>query len=171
MDYTNLWKVLEELYNELTKNRVTIPREFMDDLKSVKTLINIYKVDTSTVNVATEIELLLEKIESNLLYLAESDIGKEYAEKWLKKIYEARKKGLGTRTTLPSRFVTGVPKNEHWIRIKISDLIKDKDLDVLLDKFNLSSKIQKDEYLLVHGKEQNVKNFIKEIGKKIRKKS
>jgi hypothetical protein len=171
MDYTDLWKVLEELYNELTKKEVTVPQEFMNDLKSVKTLINIYKVDTTTLNVATEIELYLEKIESNLLYLAESDIGKEYAENWLKKIYEARKKGLSTKTTLPSRFVSGVPKNEHWIRIKTTDLIKDQDLEVLLDKFNLSSKIQKDEYLLIHGNEQNVKNFLKEVGKKIRKKS
>lgn len=170
MGYVNLWKVLEELYNELSKTGVTIPRGLVDDLKSVKTLINIYKVDITALNVVTEIELYLEKIESNLLYLAESDLGKEYAEEWLKKIYEARKKGLNKRTTLPSRFVSGVPKNEHWIRIKTADLIDDQDLEVLLDKFKLSSKTQKDEYILIHGEEKNVQNFIKEVGKKIGKK-
>ncbi len=63
-----------------------------------------------------------------------------------------------------------MPKNEHWIRIKTSGLIDDQELEVLLDKFNLSSKTQKDEYILVHGMKMNVQKFIKEIGKKIRKK-
>lgn len=170
MDYTKLWKVLEALYNELIKRGVILPREFMDDLKSAKTLINIYKVDTSTVNVATEIEVYLEKIESTLLYLAESDIGKEYAEKWLQRVYEARREGLTTKTTRPSKFVAGVPKNEHWIRIKTSDLISNQELEALLEKYKLSSKSQKDEYRLIHGSEKNVQNFLKEIGKKIRKK-
>jgi len=170
MDYIIVWKVLEELYNELSKTRTTIPRELVEDLKSVKTLINIHKVDETTLNIATDIEFNLEKIESNLLFLAESDLGKECAEKWLKKIYEARKLGLIKKTTVPSRYISGVPKNEHWIRIKTSGLINDKELEVLLDKFNLSSKTQKDEYILVHGMKMDVQKFIKEIGKKIRKK-
>jgi hypothetical protein len=169
MDYLNLWQVLEELYNTLLKKGVTLPREIMDDLKSVKTLINIYKVDVTTLNVATEIEIYLEKIESNLLYLAESDIGKAYAEKWLKKIYEARRSEVEKRKTYQARFISGVPKNEHWIRIKTSDLMKDQDRKRLLDKFNLSSKPQNDEYVLIHGKEENIRKFIKEVGKKIKK--
>ena len=67
MDYIIVWKVLEELYNELLKTRITIPRELVKDLKSVKTLINIHKVDETTLNIATDIEFNLEKIESNLL--------------------------------------------------------------------------------------------------------
>ncbi len=42
MDYIILWKVLEELYNELSKTRTAIPRELVDELKSVKTLIYIH---------------------------------------------------------------------------------------------------------------------------------
>ena len=169
MDYLNLWQVLEELYNTLLKKGVTLPREIMDDLKSLKTLINIYKVDVTTLNVATEIEIYLEKIESNLLYLAESDIGKAYAEKWLEKIYEARRGEVEKRKTYQARFISGIPKNEHWIRMKTSDLMKDQDRKRLLDKFNLSSKPQNDEYILIHGKEENIRKFIKEVGKKIKK--
>ena len=170
MDYLNLWQVLEELYNTLLKKGITLPREIMDDLKSVKTLINIYKVDVTILDVATEIEMYLEKIESNLLYLAESDLGKAYAEEWLEKIYEARRNRDVKRNTYQTKFISGVPKNEHWIRIKTADLMKEQDRKRLLAKFNLSSKPQKDEYILLHGKEENIRKFIKEVGKKIRKK-
>lgn len=170
MEYINLWKVLEELYNDVSKKGVTIPRELMADLKSTKTLMNIYKVDKTTLNISTDIEVYLAKIESSLLFLAETDLGKECADEWLERIYEARKKEFKDRPTIPSRFVAEVPKSEHWIRLKTSGLIGDKALKVLLAKFNLSSKKQEDEYLLIYGKKQNVQDFIKEVSKKIGKK-
>jgi len=169
MNYEYLWKTLEELIGELTRNGVTVPRELVDDLKSAKTLINIHKVDPTVLDIATEIELYLGKIESNLLYLAELDVGKEYADECLRRIYDARRRGMGEQVAVTPRFVSGVPKGEYWIRIKASDLISEGDLGELLEKLNLSSKPQRNGYLLIHGKEENVKALIKEVGEKIGK--
>lgn len=169
MNYEYLWKVLEELIVEFTKKGFTIPRELVDNLKSAKTLISIYNVEPTSLDVATEIELYLENVESNLLYLAESDIGKEYADECLRRVYEARGKGLSDKVMTPSRFVSGVPKGEHWIRIKASGLINDRVVGKLLEKHSLSSKPQENGYLLVHGKEEDVKAFIKEVSEKLGK--
>lgn len=170
MNYEYLWKVLEELILELKNKGVTVPPELVEDLKSAQTFISRYRTEPTALHIVTEIELYLEKVESNLLYLAGSDVGEEYADECLRRIYEARRKGLSEKTTVTSRFVSGVPKGEHWIRIKVSDLISDRELGELLEKLGLSSKPQENDYLLIHGKEENVKAFIKEVSEKIRKK-
>lgn len=170
MNYEHLWKVLEELFVELMKKGVAVPEELLDDLKSAKTLITIYNTDPTALEAATQIEMYLNNVESNLLYLTESDLGKKYADKYLERIYEARQKGLGEKVTVPSKFVSGVRKDEHWIRIDISDLVNGREIDKLLKKLSLSSKPQEDGYMLVHGKEENVKAFVKEISEIIKKK-
>jgi hypothetical protein len=71
---------------------------------------------------------------------------------------------------VPSTFVTGVPKGAHWIRFKISDLIDDEEMDLLLEQLKLTSAMQEDGYHLIHGKEENVKAFVKEVSEKIRDK-
>lgn len=170
MNYEYLWKVLEEIIVELNKKGVTVPQELVDDLRSSKTLINIHRTDPTILEIATEIELYFEKVESNLLYLAESDIGEEYANSCLKKIDEARKKGLIEKTTATSRFVSGVPKGKQWIRISISNLVSDKEMEGLLKELNLSSKPQDDGYLLIYGKDEDLKVFIRKLRKIIGKK-
>ena len=170
MDYERLWKILEALMVELTKKGVTIPQELVNDLKSVKTLISIYKTEPRSLNIVTEIELYLGKIEPNLLYLAESDVSKEYVDEWIKKTISARIEKKDEQTVAKTRFVSGISKGEYWIRIKTSGLINEGELDELLKKFNLSSEMQENGYLLIRGKEPNVKSFVKKVGEKIGKK-
>jgi len=168
MNYELLWKTIEELMVELADRGVTIPQDLMDDLKSAKTFISIYKTDPSALDVMTEVALYLDKIEPNLLYLAESEVGKKYASAWIKKISDARLEKAET-IIVPSKFVAEIPKGEHWIRIKTADIISDDNLRELLRNLNLSSKSQDDGYLLIYGKEENVKSFIREVGRKIGK--
>lgn len=169
MNYEHLWKVLEELSTELTKKGITVPQELIDDLKSAKVYISIYKTNPTKLNLSEEIEIYMENVESNLLYLAESDVGKDYADKWLKKIYRARTEKVPEPTSVATGFVTAIPKGEHWIRINLSGLMDDKDVRELVKMLNLSSMPQENGYLLVHGKEECIKTFVKKIGEKIGK--
>jgi hypothetical protein len=41
---------------------------------------------------------------------------------------------------------------------------------MLLEKLGLKSAMQEDGYLLIHGKKENVKTFVKEVSEKIRNK-
>jgi hypothetical protein len=111
--------------------------------------------------------MYLEKVEANLLYLAESDIGEEYAREYLKKVTEARMKGLQEKTTVKPSFVSGVPKDKHWIRINVSELISVEELDALIERHSLSSKLQENDHLLVYGNKADVKEFITAISDKI----
>jgi hypothetical protein len=170
MNYEYLWKALEELIVELRKKLVTVIPELVDDLKSAQTLIKIYRTDPTAIEVATDIERYLENVEANLIYLARSDVGTEYGEDCLKRLHEARMKGLRETAKVPTTFVSGVPKGAHWIRFKISDLIDDEEVNMLLEKLGLKSAMQEDGYLLIHGKKENVKTFVKGVSEKIRNK-
>ena len=90
MNYESVWRLLEGLMVELKAKGIAIPQEAVDDLKSAKTLTSIYKTESVTSNVASDIALYLDKVEPSLLSLAESEIGKEYAEEWQNRIYKAR---------------------------------------------------------------------------------
>jgi len=170
MNYEYVWTVLENLILELRTKGVTIPQELVNDLKSAQTFIKIYGTEPTAVEIGTEIAMYMDKLEANLVYLAESDIGEKYADECMSRISKARIKGLREKTTVKTRFASGVPKGDHWIRIDTSDLINEEEIDTLIEKFKLSRKAQENGYLLVHGKEKNVKALIKEIGKKIGKK-
>ncbi|MFH0749116.1 MAG: DUF2096 family protein [Candidatus Bathyarchaeota archaeon] len=169
MDYEKLWETLETLMIELAEKRVQIPQEFKEDLKSAKTFISIFQTDPSDLTVVTEIELFLGKIEPSLLYLAESDVNPEYADEWVKKINDARVGQQTERVSATSKFVSGASMGEHWIRIKALGLINDKELRELSEKFSLSCETQENGYLLIRGKEENVKSFVKEVGERIKK--
>ncbi len=169
MNYEYLWKILEELMAELAKKGITIPQELVDDLKSAKLYISIYKTNPTELNLGENIEIYMKNVESNLLYLAESDVGKDYAHMWLKNIHQAHMEKV-PEAVATSRFVTGVPKGEHWIIINLSGLMDNKDVNELLKTLNLSGTPQKNGYLLVHGKEEYLKTFVKKVRMKIVKK-
>jgi len=168
MNYESVWRLLEALMVELKAKGLAIPQEAVDDLKTAKTLTSISKTESTSANVASDIAFYLEKVEPSLLSLAESEMGIEYAEEWQKRIYKARRQAP-EKVAVSSRFVTGISKGEHWIRIKISDLIADSDLAESAKKLNLSCKQQDDGYLLVYGNKENVKTLIREVSSRIGK--
>ena len=170
MNYEPAWKVLEALILDLKKKHIIVLPNLIDDLKSAQTLINIYKTEPTALEVATQIETYLETLESNLLYLAGSDVGEDYANTWLRRLYEARMQGGSEKPPGRTRFVSGVPKGEYWIRIQLSDLISDEEVDNLLEQRGLTSKAQANGYRLIYGKKESVTAFIKEVGEKLRRK-
>ena len=170
MNYEYLWKVLEQIITDLRQRGVTVPAELVDDLKSAQTYISIAKTDPTALEILTDIEMYLDKVESNLMYLAQTDLGEAYVKERLKRISEARRNGLREAAPVKSKFVSGVPKSDHWIRLQASDLISEADLTSLIQQFQLSTKPQEDGYLLIHGKQENIKALLKEVTSKISKK-
>ena len=170
MNYEYLWKVLEELLVDLAKKGVVVPEEHLKDLRSAKTLVSIYNTNPDAHEIETQIESYLSSVESNLLYLAESELGKNYVDKFLEKVNKSRQKGLEEKAPTASKFVSGVRKGEDWVRIDIAGLIAHEELNGLLEKLTLTSKPQEDGYVLIHGKEENIRLLLKEISERIKKK-
>lgn len=167
MNYEHIWKVLEELIVEFGKKGIKVPKQYMDDLKSALTFIRIHNSEPSDSNVIAEIERYIDTVEINLLSLAETEQGAKYADECMRRIYDARMKGVNGKIIVPTKFVAGVPKGDHWVRIQVTDLLTTKELDQLLSTHQLSSKPQENGYVLIHGSQENVKALIRAMSQKL----
>lgn len=169
MGYEQWWKTLENLIAEFRKKQVTIPPEVMTSLRSAKTMISVYNADSSYLESIPTIENYLINVESNLMNMAKEKFGQDYMERWIKKLEDARKEAEPKAEAATSRFVPGLPRGEHWIRVLPSDDILKKDVEKLAGELGLSFKTQKDGYMLVYGTKDKVRDFVKKIAEKCRR--
>jgi hypothetical protein len=169
LNYDYIWKTLDELLIELRKKGVSVPQEVVDDLKSARTLISIYKADSASSDAATQIEEYVRRVESYVLYLAEADLGNEYAEDCLKRIGEAWAM-VRLERSMPqsSKFISGVPRGVYWIRLKTKDTINRGELEELVSSLELTLKQQEDDYVLISGKQETIKVLLKRVAENIR---
>ncbi|MCW3986157.1 MAG: DUF2096 domain-containing protein [Candidatus Bathyarchaeota archaeon] len=168
MGYEQWWKTLENLITELRKKQVTISTEVMTSLRSAKTTINIYKADPSRLESIPVIENYLMTVESNLINRAKERFGQAFIERWIKKLEKARREENLKAETATSRFIPGLPKGKHWIRVSTSDDILKENVEKLAGELGLSCKMQKDGYVLVYGSKEDVKDFVKKMAKEYR---
>jgi hypothetical protein len=170
MGYQQWWETLESLIAEFRKRQAPVSADIMTSLRSAKTMINVYKVDITHSESIPMIERYLVDIESTLINTAKEKLGPACAEEWLGKLDKARKQREDAEAeTAASRFITGVPRNGHWIRVLTSDDLLKEDVERLADGLKLSHKTQKDGYVLVHGDEEKVKEFVKKMAEKCRR--
>ncbi len=168
LNYEYLWKALETLAMELKGVGLDV-QETIQDLKSAKTLFTSQQADPDS-PIAVEAQLYMDKAEANLLSLAESCQGKKYADNWLRTIEEARQKGMGENPQPVRSFVPGVPKGQDWVRIKMGDVVNAKDIQETASRLGLECRPHESKSVLVYGKSDEIKRFIKEIAEKVRPK-
>lgn len=175
VNYSSIAKTLEEFLKELNDKEIPIPPHVITDLKTGRSVVNIYNrmPDDTDHDTISDIELkariAFQTVEMNLLSLADEVLGREYAEEWQRKISAAYEDETEVPETsddaLPgqSPYITGVPKGEYFIRIKSSELAEVKGLDGLLNNYGLTANTQADGYLLIYGRKEDVSAFLKEI--------
>lgn len=168
MGYEQWWKTLESLIAEFRKKQITIPEEVMSSLRSAKTMIKVYNADPSRVETIPTIEGYLLNVESSLINMAK-EVGEDFMEGWIRKVEEARKEKEPKVEAPTRRFIPGLPKGKHWIRVLPSDDVLKEDVEKLAGKLGLSCKLQKDGYLLVYGDREKVKDFVKGMAEKTRR--
>jgi len=166
MGYGEAWKVLADLITELRKRGETIPPHIMNDLRSAKTMIQILKADPTHTENLPRIETYLENVESYLVFTAQEKFGSDYAEEWIKKLDKARR-AREEEEEATSRFVPGLPRGKYWVRVQVSESMSKNDIKRLAKESKLSSKMQKNGYMLVYGDVEKVKLFVKKMSKKL----
>ena len=167
MTYEETWKVLADLLTELRKKGETIPTDVMKDLRSAKTMIQILKADPSHIENIPRIETFLGNVESHLIFVAQEKFGSSFVDQWMEKLEKARKAIEKEGETAP-RFVPGLPRGEHWVRVKVSKDMPRKGIEKLAEEKNLSHKMQKNGYMLVYGDSKGIKSFVKTVAEKFR---
>lgn len=168
MDYEAVWKVLEEIVIELRKKGVNTPSNVMNNLKSAKILIKVQEASESDGGeTAPKIEQYLGSIEAYLVTEAQNRFPPARIDSWLKQIEKA---SCGTCQTYilskntekaETRFITGVPRDQKWVRVKPLSNLPGEKLKQLAQKANLSFREEQDGHLIFHGNGENIKKFVK----------
>jgi hypothetical protein len=167
--YQQWWKTLETLIATFRQRRLDIPPDIMTSLRSAKTLISVYGADTARPETLPMIESQLLAVESTLINTAKDTFGAAFADEWLRKLDRARNEEESPADTPAARFVTGLPRDEHWIRVLPSDTLLREDVERLAAAVQLATSIQADGYILVHGREDRVRDFIRKMAEKCRR--
>ena len=163
MRYEETWKVLADLITEIRKKGEVIPASVMNDLRSAKTMIQIFKADPSHVENIPRIETYLENVEVYLISVAQEKFGSEFVEHWMGKLGVARKRISGEEVKVVSRFVSGLPRGKCWVRVQVSEDTPQEDIENLAEENGLLHKMQENGFVLVYGEDESVKSFVKRL--------
>jgi len=169
MGHEEVWKTLNDLIIEFRKKGETIPSEVMADLRAAKTLMHVLKAGpTKKENVPT-IEMYLGNVESHLIFAAQAKFGSEFVNQWMKKLRAAREKpDVKVPAETASKFVPGLPRGQHWVRVQVSQETPKEEIEELVEENGLACKMQDDGYMLVYGEGEKLKRFIKRTAAKLR---
>jgi len=171
MGYEAVWKVLEEIVIELRKKGVATPPNVMNDLKSAKVLIKVLDAsERDRGDTAPKIEQYLGSVEAYLVTEAQKTFPPAHIDAWLRRIEEAncdmcqtcgvRKE---TKEKVEEKFVTGVPRDQKWIRVEPLARLPAEKLKQLAGETSLFFREEKDGHLIVYGSAENIKRFVKRM--------
>jgi hypothetical protein len=162
MGYSAVWKVLEKIITEFRKKELPVPERVMNDLKAARTMIKIMNADEGHGETSQKIEEYLGSVEAYLVTEAEKHFAPEHIDNWLKRLEIANCETCEENAE-ESRFIAGVPRDQKWLRIEpLSNLPLEK-LKQLAKETNLSTSVQEDGRLLVNGKTEDLKEFVKKM--------
>jgi hypothetical protein len=162
MGYTATWRILEDIIIELRKKGVTIPSNVMTDLKSAKLMINISQAEGSTGEVTQKVEEYLANVEGYLITEAEKTFGSERVDEWLRRLEAAICEVCEVKEQ-EDKFILGVPRGQKWIRVEPIQSLPPERLKQLAQELNLTVNPQKDGRLVVYGKPEGIKEFLKRM--------
>ncbi len=162
MGYLAVWKVLEEMAADLKKRRVTVPAKVVCDLKNARTIITILRVDSDRGENVQKVEEYLATLESYLVTEGQRRFGKAYVDEWLERKNKASRETVDGEEE-ESRFITGLPRGQKWIRLITSKEMPAQELEVLAEESHLSHEAQTEGGFVVFGPELNLKDFVRKI--------
>jgi len=166
LNYDALWKLMADLIRDLKRRGETLPSQIMDDLRSMKTMIEIAKIDRSNPKVILRIEEYLNSLESRLIPITRERLGQEYVDVLMKKIAEAQRNMSISKQKLKKRFPVGAPRDKHWIRIKPTE---ETPLDVIREiseEVGLEHELQEDGYILIYGEKEQIRKFVRRTARR-----
>ncbi|MEM3000360.1 MAG: DUF2096 family protein [Candidatus Bathyarchaeia archaeon] len=164
MGYLAVWKILEEIIVEFRKKGMAVPQSVMSDLKSAKVLISLLDVNRNDSETAAKVEQYLGSVEAYLINEAQKAFSPECVDSWLKRLEEATyDTGNICAVTEEDKFIAGVPRDQKWIRVKPLTSVPLEKLQQLAAGSNLSCRVQDDGRLIVYGKDEDIREFVKKM--------
>jgi hypothetical protein len=164
------WKLLEDMLIELRKKGVNAPPNVMEDLRSAKLMIKLTCMDEGRGEAVQKAEEYLANVEAYLVTEAQKTLGSETVDKWLMRLEEANIETCEEKTKEENIFITGVPRDQKWIRVEPINNLPTERIKQIAKEQNLQVNPQKDGRLVVYGKPEDIKEFLKKMTKEAVKK-
>lgn len=170
MPYEEVWLTLEALIKELRRRGETIQPEVIRDLRLTKSLIHVARAKQQHETDFLQIEVYLNNIEFHLITKAQEKFGQIFAEKWMKKLEKARKEATEEERpgSTASKFFPSMSRNMPWVRVKLSNNIKQDIVEELAEGSGLRTSGKESGYLLVYGEQEKLKIFMKKMTERFR---
>lgn len=163
MSHAVTWKILEDLMIEIKKKGVTIPPNVINDLRSAKLMIKISESSGGSGDVSQKVEEYLGSVESFLINEAQKNLGSETVDLWLRRLEEATAEGSEETTVAGNAFITGVPRDQKWVRVEPISGLPTERIQQIAKECNLSINPQKDGRLVVYGQAESIREFLKKM--------
>ena len=165
------WKLLEDMMIELKKKGVNIPPNVIEELRSAKSMIKLSCMKESQGEATQKAEEILGTVEAYLITEAQTILGSETVDKWLRRLEEANIETCEeAETEKENQFVVGVPRDQKWIRVEPNGNLSSERLHQLAAEQNLSVSKQTDGRLIIYGTQENIKEYIKKMASETLKK-
>lgn len=164
MTYSAVWRVLDEMIVNFRENGLTVPPNIINDLRTTKAMIQNLKAEMSHEGTNQKVQENLVNIEAYLVSEGERRFGKKYVDEWLKRLATANRR-IQEDEKENSRFVPGAPREQKWIRVRPSPELSLETLKAWAGEAHLSKKLQIDGSLLVYGKDENLRGFVRKMTK------
>jgi hypothetical protein len=164
--YSATWKILEEIIIEFRKKGLAVPAAVMNDLKSAKTMIKLMEAETGKGEMAPQAEQYLTNVESYLITEAQKAFPSERIDEWLRRLDEATIEACGCvkeDVKTESRFIPGLPRDQKWVRVTPIVSLPQEKLKQLAEESNLQFKAEEDSHLIVYGKAEDIREFVKKM--------
>jgi hypothetical protein len=163
-------KILEEIIIELRKQGYAVPEKVLTDLKSARVLMTVEATEQrGTGEASMKIDEYLSSVEANLITEAQKKFPPEKIDEWLRRLDAAGCDTCATCVTCvpekkeESKFVTGVPRDQKWVRVEPLASLPAEKIKQLASESSLSAREEKDGHLTVYGSAEDIKRFLKKM--------
>ena len=156
------WRLLEEMMLELKKSGVTIPAKVVEDLRAAKSMIQLFYTQGSHGSALQHAEEYLANAEAYIMTEGQKTLGSDKVDEWLRLLKEADAKER-EELIAKDKFVTGVPRNQKWIRIEPTNDFSVECIERMVKDQKLQIRKQVDSKLLIYGQPDDLKILLKKI--------
>jgi hypothetical protein len=140
-------------------------------LKSAKVLMKIMDAsEKDRGETAPKIEQYLGSVEAYIVTEAQKTFAPARIDEWLRRLEAASRDMRQTcvveregKETAEAKFITGVPRDQKWIRVEPLASLPAEKLKQLAGETSLSFREEKDGHLIVYGSAEDIKKFVKKM--------
>lgn len=160
-------KILEEIIIEFRKQGLSVPPKVLTDLKSARVLMTVENTQQKGAGEASmKIDEYLSSVEAYLVTEAQKKFPPEKIDEWLRRLDAASCDTCSVCVPTEkeeSKFITGVPRDQKWIRVEPLASLPAEKLKQLAAETNLSVREEKNGHLTVYGSAEDIKKFVKKM--------